>query len=536
MKRPSRKARRRLAALAAVLLAVATFPRLWGPALAERVARGYLDLDEPGSASITVRYLSPFRLDVRGVRLGAAPGAPSLERLEARFTPWGLARGRVRDLALGGFAADFSNEVASAGDLVPDAAARADLRLRWVDGEGYVGTLGGRAFGGPLEGSLRSDAALTGLVASVSLAPALRGLALPPLEASLAAALRPHPATNLAATAHAGFRGSSWAMDATAAVETNGAFAADAALPAASLAADDPLVAQLLAWSGATGAVASLAGTVTGAVHVAKGPDDPVASWFASTRVTGLDADFAADDGPSVALRGGATYVRVDGYGPKLLVRPFGIRYRELAAGGRPLLDSGNFWFRADGLNSLLLTEGSTGFCGGKVRIYALHLDLEHLNAGFTLYLDDLDAGRILDLLPGVAGSATGTIHGKIPLALQDGKKVRLRDAYLYSPPGQVGKLRLTETDAVIDNLRSAGVPDSTCNDLRKALADLDYTVLRMDLRQNRDGTGRLAVQLEGAGTDGKTTIPVSLNLGFNGQLQDLVNVGIRASTIGAGD
>ena len=535
MKRPSRKARRRLVALAPILLAVATFPRFWGPALAERIARGYLDLDEPGSAEISVRYLSPFRLDVRGVRLGAAPGAPSLERLEARFTPWGLARGRVRDLALEGFAADFSNEVASAGDLVPDAAARADLRLRWVDGEGYVGTLGGRAFGGPLEGSLRSDAALSNLVASVSVAPALRGLALPPLEASLAAALRPHPVTNLAATARAGFRGSSWAMDATVALETNGAFAADAALPAASLAADDPLVAPLLAGFGATNVLASLTGTVTGAVHVAKGPDDPVASWFASTRVTGLDADIAAD-GPPVLIRGGATYVRVDGYGPKLLVRPFGIRYASLAAGGRPLLESGNFWFRADGLSSLLLTEGSTGFCGGKVRIYALHLDLEHLNAGFTLYLDDLDAGKILELLPGVAGSATGTIHGKIPLALQDGKKVRLRDAYLYSPPGQVGKLRLTETDAVIENLRSAGVPDSTCDDLRVALADLDYTVLRMDLRQNRDGTGRLAVQLEGAGTDGKTTIPVSLNLGFNGQLQDLVNVGIRASTIGGGD
>ena len=532
MERRKRRRIVRASVLLAAALAVATFPGCWGPAVAGRVARSYLDLDEPGSSRCTVRWISPFRIDVRDVSLGAAPGAPSLARLEARFTPWGLMRGRVGDLAAEGFSASFANELAGASNLVADATARADLRLRWIDGTGYAGTLDGRAFGGPLKGSLGSDAALSNLTASLEYAPALRGLALPPFEATLSAALAPAAGTSLVATAHAGFAGSSWAVDAAASVETNGAFAADVALPAASLARGDALVAPLLAWSGATGLVSSLEGTVTGVVHAAKGPDDPVAEWFAAVRATGVDAALDAGETP-VALDGGATYVRLDGYGPRFVVRPFGIRYRTLAAAGRPLLDAGNFWFRADDTSSLLLTEGSTGFCGGKVRIYALHLDLEHLNAGFTLYLDDLDAGRILELLPGVAGSATGTIHGKIPLALREGRKVRLRDAYLYSPPGQTGKLRLTETHAVIENLRAAGVPDSTCDDLRKALADLDYTVLRMDLRQNRDGTGRLEVQLEGSATDGKTTIPVSLDLGFNGQLQDLVNVGIQASAIG---
>lgn len=528
-----RKTRRRIAIVSAAVLAVATFPGCWGPAVAGRVARSYLDLGEPGSSRCTVDWISPFSLRVRDVSVGAAPGAPSLARLEARFTPWGLARGRVGDLAAEGFAAAFANELAGASDLVADATASADLRLRWIEGSGYAGTLDGRAFGGPLKGSLSSDAALSNLTASIEYAPALRGLALPTFAATFAATLAPAAETSLVATAHAGFAGSSWAVDATAAVETNGAVAADVALPAASLARGDALVAPLLAWSGATGLVSSLSGAVTGVVHVAKGPDDPVAEWFAAVRATDVDADLAAGGTP-VALRGGATYVRVDGYGKMRLVRPFGIRYRELAAGDRIALDAGSFWFRADDTKSLLLTEGSTGFCGGKVRIYALHMNWESLDAGFTLYLDDLDAGKILELLPGVEGSASGTIHGKIPLSLQKGKTVRLRDAYLYSPPGQTGKLCLTKTDAVIENLRAAGVPDSTCDDLRKALADLDYTVLRMDLRQNRDGTGRLEVQLEGSATDGKTTIPVSLDLGFNGQIQDLVNVGIRASTLGS--
>ena len=245
--------------------------------------------------------------------------------------------------------------------------------------------------------------------------------------------------------------------------------------------------------------------------------------------------------GGSTAFRfsyGGKTVVsaidfnHADGYGEKVRVRPFGVLYKSLRAGERVALDSGSFWFRSDGLSSLLLTEGRTGFCGGVVRVYALHLDLEHLNAGFTLYLDDLQTGEILALLPGVEGSATGTVHGKIPLSWRDGRAF-LRDAYLYSPPGQIGKLRLTETDAVVENLRAAGVPDSTCDDLGRALANLDYTVLRMDLRQNRDGTGRLDVKLEGSATEENLTIPVSLDLGFNGQIQDLLNVGIRASALG---
>lgn len=533
MRRPSPKNLRRLIVLAVLLLAVATFPRLWGPPLAGGIARGYLDLDEPGSSACTVRYVSPFRLDVRDVRIGAAAGTPSLDRLEARFTPWGLLGGRVRDLKAEGIAVDYSDGPADPDALVADATARADLRLRWIDGEGYVGTLGGRAFGGALEGSLRSDASLSNFVASLSLEPALRGLPLPRLEASLEAAVPPSAATSLVASARLGFRGSSWALDATASVGTNGAFETDAALPAVSLSPDDPVSASLLARCFDSNALVALSGSATGAVRFAQGPDDPVASWSAAVRFRDLDLDLRSGETP-VRLRGAGSLLRMDGYGGRTSLRPFGIRYRELAAGDRLALSDGSFWFRTDDLSSFLLTEGSTGFCGGKIRIYALHLDLEHLNAGFTLYLDDLDAGELLALLPGVEGSATGTIHGKIPLALKDGRKVRLRDAYLYSPPGQVGKLRLTKTDAVIENLRAAGVPRSTCDDLRIALADLDYTVLRMDLRQNRDGTGRLAVLLEGSATEGNTTIPVSLDLGFNGQLQDFVNVGIRASALGS--
>ena len=250
-----RKTRRRIAFVSAAALAVATFPGYWGAAIAGRIARSYLDLDEPGSSRCTVGWISPFRVSVRDVSVGAAPGAPSLARLEARFTPWGLLRGRVRHVAAVGFSADFSNELAGAESLLGDTSVHAGLSLAWRDGKGYSGSLDGRAFGGPLKGSLGSDAALSNLTASLVFEPSLKGVELPPFAATFSAALAPAAETSLVATAHAGFAGSSWAVDATAAVGTNGAFAADAALPAASLARGDALVAPLLAWSGATGLV-----------------------------------------------------------------------------------------------------------------------------------------------------------------------------------------------------------------------------------------------------------------------------------------
>ena len=100
---------------ALLLAAVALFPYTWGPAVAGRIARHYLDLDEKGSSSCTVDRLSLFRLKARDIRLGAVVGAPRVARVDARYTPWGLLRGRGLRLAVEGAEMDFK-------DLLPPAA------------------------------------------------------------------------------------------------------------------------------------------------------------------------------------------------------------------------------------------------------------------------------------------------------------------------------------------------------------------------------------------------------------------------------
>ena len=176
-----------------------------------------------------------------------------------------------------------------------------------------------------------------------------------------------------------------------------------------------------------------------------------------------------------------------------------------------------------------LVTEAGAGCAGGELKLYALFLDPEKLSAGATIYVEDVDAGEVLARVKGFRGSATGRMHGKLPFHLKDGKELRLRNAYLFSTPGETGKVRLTDSTPILDNLALGGVNEDVRDNLAKALANLDYTVLRLQLRRgdNRDDAS-LALKLEGSATHGRTTVPVNIDVTFRGDLDQIINTGIK--------
>ena len=84
---------------------------------------------------------------------------------------------------------------------------------------------------------------------------------------------------------------------------------------------------------------------------------------------------------------------------------------------------------------------------------------------------------------------------------------------------------------SILDNLGAAGVPKAELDNLEKALADLDYSMLRVQLSRGEEGAdSALALLLEGTATSGGTTVPVNLNVTFHGDLDKLVNTGIDLS------
>ena len=128
-------------------------------------------------------------------------------------------------------------------------------------------------------------------------------------------------------------------------------------------------------------------------------------------------------------------------------------------------------------------------------------------------------------------GEASGRLHGKLPVFLKDGKTLRIKDAYLFSTPGETGNLRITDAKPILDNLAQGGVDKATRDNLEKVLANLDYNVLKVELRRGKDGEdSSLGLKIEGTATHGATTVPVNLDVTFHGDIDQLVDTGMKLS------
>lgn len=488
--------------LAVLALALGTFPTLWGPAAVAAWIRHTIGVPELGGTLEAVERVSLRSFSLRGLRLGAIPGAPTLDRLDARYSPLRLLREkRLDSLDATGFRMDLS------GALPPDAAAlftnhlvAADLRVRPTPGAdtGMTALLTGHALDWPVRGDATFAAALTN-------------------------------GFSLAGSATLALPDTLWRAEASFAVTTNG-WSVDALFPAVEPDESDPVLGTIVSRLPLSG-VTNLAfqGVAWVNVHAEQTKALPVPIWRAIAvledgRVS-LDAS-----GTPVSVRGITARLTASGIADRWEIDPIHPRIRSADIGDLSL-GSGDAWLLVNE-HSLLVTESSVAFCGGFLRLYALSFLPERLAAGFTIYVDNIDAGAFLTRLPNFHGSATGRLHGRVPLHISNGREIALRDAFLYSPPGETGKLRITDPSPIIDNLAASGVPKETTDNLAKALADLDYTVLRVDLKRNADvDESTLGFRIKGTATDAGKTVPVELDFNFNGALERLLNIGIRAVT-----
>lgn len=176
---------------------------------------------------------------------------------------------------------------------------------------------------------------------------------------------------------------------------------------------------------------------------------------------------------------------------------------------------------------TLLVSEAGAKCCGGDVKIYSLVLNEDRLNV--TLHVDGIDAGAALKHMNGFHGEASGRLYGKLPLRYRaDEHRFHLSSIYLYSVPGETGRLRVYDSKPILDNLAMGGVPEETCNNLAKALADLSYNVLKVSLQPEEDGDLALTLKISGKSTHGDVTVPVSLEVTFHGDLEQLLNTSLK--------
>ncbi len=253
----------------------------------------------------------------------------------------------------------------------------------------------------------------------------------------------------------------------------------------------------------------------------------PVPAWSARAALKGVDASFKAKDGTSIETKNLRLRLGVDAIANHRDIAPMFPRADSVSAAGFVL--SNAFASVRATERSYLVTEAGADCCGGELRLYSLFLDPEKLSAGATVFADGVDAGEVLSHVSGFHGQASGRLHGKLPFSLRNGRELHLKNAYLYSTPGETGKVRIEDSRPILDNLAMGGVSEDVRDNLSKALADLDYNILKVQLTRGNDGDdSSLAIKLEGSATHRETTVPVNIDVTFRGDLDQLVNTGMK--------
>ena len=256
----------------------------------------------------------------------------------------------------------------------------------------------------------------------------------------------------------------------------------------------------------------------------------PVPAWSAKLPIKDLSARLTVSN-KTFSVSGLSITPAASGIASHLDITPMFLRVKSISAAGFDL-DDFHASVRATE-KALLVTEAAAGFCGGQVNLYSVFLDPKNLNTGFTLFLDDINAGEALTHLNGFNGEASGRLHGKIKLFVREGgKSIRLSDAFLYSTPGEIGKLKLKNPTVLTDNLALAGFDDTARANVADALTDLDYSVLRLNLKRGEGRAATLSTTVRGTATRGKLTVPIDITLNFNGAIEQLINTGLGYSNL----
>jgi hypothetical protein len=177
----------------------------------------------------------------------------------------------------------------------------------------------------------------------------------------------------------------------------------------------------------------------------------------------------------------------------------------------------------------VLVDRLEIGYCKGSLNAYSVQWDFKNPKDDFVVYADRIDLGEALMMVVPFKGSMKGVLFGRLPVGIDQGK-VKLSTGFLYSLPGQGGAMRLDDNRQMLSLLDQAGVKGDVQLPLSKALSDMDFSMLRLELEPKLDGEGTLRIKLVGKSNDKAWPAPVDLNLNLHGPLEKLVNMGLDLS------
>jgi len=163
---------------------------------------------------------------------------------------------------------------------------------------------------------------------------------------------------------------------------------------------------------------------------------------------------------------------------------------------GELKMDTGRVELQFEPDGSLFIEKGSFEWCGGHVDTDAMRISPDRDDYRMVLYCDRLLLSKILEQFGAVQAEGSGTLNGKIPVRLENGR-LSFDNGFLYSSPGEGGRIRLSGTEIL-----TAGIPKNTLQYTqlelaREALKDYTYKWVKLALN-SEDDTLLLRMQMDG--------------------------------------
>jgi hypothetical protein len=158
-----------------------------------------------------------------------------------------------------------------------------------------------------------------------------------------------------------------------------------------------------------------------------------------------------------------------------------------------------------------------------------VHLNLKTPRDDFVVYADRIDMGEALMMAFPFKGKIDGVLYGRVPVGIDRGR-VKLYPGFLYSLPGQGGKIVLDDSRQMLGLLEQAGIRGDVQAPLSKALSDMDLSAIKMDLAPREAGDETLSIRLTGKSNFKEWPAPVDLSLNLNGPIEQLLNIGLDMS------
>ena len=141
----------------------------------------------------------------------------------------------------------------------------------------------------------------------------------------------------------------------------------------------------------------------------------------------------------------------------------------------------GRIDFQIESPQSFLIEKTHFIWCDGNVDTQSMRIAPGVEDYRITFYCDRLKLAKVLEQFGAATAEGEGAVNGRIPLQYTDGK-IRFDDGFLFSTPGQGGKIYLKGTDIL-----TAGIPPNTPQYVqmelaREALKDYDYSWAKLNI------------------------------------------------------